>query len=122
MTWHERLERKANNSADLGKTTTEMLNLLQKTRRNMSVSCAIYLNGTVGLKMDVKTLKIKTALEGDSRLTITELWEVTDVSRGTGRCILANILNMKKDIYFDKKCLMRSLEIIFITRQVQYVL
>ena len=104
--------------ADLGKTTTKMLKLLEKRKGNMSASRVIvfkwyhrFKDGRQNIEDDERRSRepvihtsiaasIKTALKGDRHLTIRELSEVTDVSRGKVHCILANVLNMKKDIYY----------------------
>ena len=103
MTSHEQLEMKANIKfcSDLGKTPTKILKSLQKTRgNNMSVSRAIVLkwhrrlkDGRQNVENDEQqgreaviyassATSIETALEGDRRLIIRELSEVTDVSCG----------------------------------------
>ena len=113
---HERLEIRANIKfcAELGKTPTQTLDLIQKTRGDKSVSRALvfkwhkrFTDGRQDIGDDERpgraavirassSTSIKTALEGDRRLTVRELSEITDVSRGTVHRILNNELNMKK--------------------------
>ena len=94
-----------------------MLKLLQKRKENMSASRVIVFKWYHMFKDGRQnigderwsrepvihtsiTASIKTALKEDRHLTIRELSEVADVSRGKVNCILANVLNMKKDIYY----------------------
>jgi predicted transcriptional regulator len=116
MTSHERMEIRANIKfcADLGKTPTETYKLLQQTKRESSVSRALvfkwhkrFSDGRTDIKDDERpgrnavirttsSTSIKKVLEGDRRLTVREIAEIADVSRGTVHRILTEDLNMKK--------------------------
>ena len=99
---------------DLGKTPTETYNMLQKSRGEECVSCALvfkwhkcFSEGRESLQEDsrpgqksivdaVQLTSVKEALDADRRLTVRELSELAEASVGTVYNILTKNLKMRK--------------------------